>query len=305
MIGYTPLPPGQSGGITGTLGLNAWSAGFVGPLDGYATGLGGAYSVSRRLLSSYMGALIRVRRDSDGNEADIGFMADGILDYNALSAFAGAASAFVVIIYDQSGLSRHVTCTSSSNQFRIVDNAVVEVVGSKGRPCAYAVNDQSGLYCSAVFTANSSPTLTFASSFYFGSSAGWSNNRYLSMVRDSENDYETNSIAAYLKQGTSAKLYSIHSFANYTEVTASLDSVVSISNRITGSNMVMNLGAEESVVAHSPTPIAFNQVVIAGQNISAGYSGAGDRHMEHVFWQTDIGATAAAAIRAEQEAFYA
>lgn len=278
---------------------------FVGPLDGYATGLGGAYSVARRVLSSYTGTLIRVRRDSDGTEADIGFTAAGLLDVDALSSFVGIGSGFVVTIYDQSGLGRDVTCASLSNQFRIVDNVVIEVIGSNGRPCAYSTIDQAGPYTSAPFTANSNSTLTFASSFYFGSSAGWSNNRYLSMIKDSEFDYGTNSLAAYLKQGTSAALYSIHDFANYCVVSAALDNVVSISNRLTGTDMVMNLGVNESVVAHSGTPIGFNQIVIAGNTATTPYSGLGDRHMEHVVWQTDIGATAAAAIRAEQEAFYA
>ena len=52
---------------------------FVGALDAYASGLAGAWSVSRRLLTSYSGPLVRVRRSSDNAEQDIGFLLEHIL----------------------------------------------------------------------------------------------------------------------------------------------------------------------------------------------------------------------------------
>jgi len=77
--------------------------GFVGPLDAYTSGLGEAWSMGRRLLSSYNGALIRVRRSSDNAEQDIGFTSTGLLDGTAFTAFVGGGTAYVVKAYDQTG----------------------------------------------------------------------------------------------------------------------------------------------------------------------------------------------------------
>lgn len=279
---------------------------FVGPLDGYATGLGGAYSVARRLLSSYTGALIRVRRDSDGTEADIGFTADGLLDYNALSAFAGAASAFVVIIYDQSGLGRDVTCASLSAQFRIVDTGVLEVVGSNGRLCAYSVNTGGGPYTSEVFTTNTSATLSVVGSFFMSAAtlqAGGA--RYLSFVKDNGQDYDNpNAIMIFARQGTNARLNTYSNLVELGSRDLTLGSRISAFTRLTGTQAELNIGDTSATSAFSST-IGFNRIILSGLNPSSSYSEAGDRQMEHVLWQTDIGATAAAAIRAEQEAFYA
>lgn len=111
---------------------------FVGPLDAYATGLGGAYSVARRLLTSYTGTLIRVRRDSDGTEADIGFDADGLLDEVGLLTFVGAGSGYLVKLYDQSGAGYDLVQATASDQMTVAASGVV--VTSGGFP---AVNNPS------------------------------------------------------------------------------------------------------------------------------------------------------------------
>jgi len=277
---------------------------FVGPLDAYATGLGGAYSVARRVLSSYMGALIRVRRDSDGTEADIGFDADGLLDVNALLTFSGLGSAYIVTIYDQSGLGRHVTCSSLSNQLRIVNSVVLEVVGSNGRPNGYAVNGGEGPYVSAAFTANTSTTLSAVSSFFM-SSAQVVIPRYLSLTKDSALDYYGgDNIGVFVRQDFNARLATVYNFAYPFSIDTALGNTRSAYFRATGSQMELNIGGTSATSAFSTT-LGFNRVVLSGPGSGSPQSEAGDRHMEHVIWQTDIGATAAAAIRAEQEAFYA
>ena len=91
-------------------------AAFVGALDDYASGLGGAYSVRRRLLASYDGALLRVRRSSDSTELDIGFTATGAVNVSAFSAFVGGGTGYVVKIYDQSGNGYDVSQSTGSAQ---------------------------------------------------------------------------------------------------------------------------------------------------------------------------------------------
>jgi hypothetical protein len=98
-------------------------------LDTY-TGAAGAYAV-RRLSGSYTGACLRVRRNNDDTEQDIGFDAGGNLDEAQLTAFVGANSGFVTTWYDQSGNGRNATQTTSLNQPRIVNSGTVDKVNNK------------------------------------------------------------------------------------------------------------------------------------------------------------------------------
>lgn len=68
-------------------------------MDQYS-GAGAAYSL--RQLSSTSTNAIRVERDSDNTQSDIGFV-DGELDVSTLSSFCGGGDCKVVTIYDQSG----------------------------------------------------------------------------------------------------------------------------------------------------------------------------------------------------------
>lgn len=105
---------------------------FPGPLDDYSAELAAAYSV-RRLLGSYAGAAIRVRRSSDNTEQDFGFDSAGDLDTAALLAFCGAGSGFVSTWYDQAG-AFHLVEATAANQMRIVNAGAVETHAG-GRPC--------------------------------------------------------------------------------------------------------------------------------------------------------------------------
>lgn len=93
--------------------------GFVGALDAYTTSLTGAWSVRRRLLTSYTGPLIRVRRSSDNAEQNIGATGTGSLDTSSLLTFVGAGDGRVVTLYDQAG-SNNYTQATAINQPLIV-----------------------------------------------------------------------------------------------------------------------------------------------------------------------------------------
>lgn len=86
------------------------------------------------LRTAYSGSSIRVRRDSDNAEQDIGFDEFGLLDTAAMLTFTGAGSGFVTTYYDQSGNGNDLTQSTSALQFRIVLSGVVEV-SSNGLPC--------------------------------------------------------------------------------------------------------------------------------------------------------------------------
>lgn len=98
-------------------------------LDDYTAAI--AFSL-RRLRKAYTGNCIRVRRDNDDAEQDIGFDNFG-LDLTALFDFVGANSAYVVTWYDQSGNSHDVTQSTASLQPRIMLNGSLQT-GAGGKP---------------------------------------------------------------------------------------------------------------------------------------------------------------------------
>lgn len=74
----------------------------------------GAYGLAR-MIAGYAGPALRVRRASDGQEADIGFIGQA-LDTSAATAFRGASALTVAVIYDQTGNARHLTQPASAAQ---------------------------------------------------------------------------------------------------------------------------------------------------------------------------------------------
>jgi hypothetical protein len=77
----------------------------------------GVWSIARRVVSTYTGPLIRIRRASDNAEQDIGFVESGghyVLDENAVTSFVGSSDWFIRTIYDQSlgGVNLEQTNTS-------------------------------------------------------------------------------------------------------------------------------------------------------------------------------------------------
>jgi hypothetical protein len=82
-------------------------------LDIY-TGAAAAYS-NRLLRTAYSGPCLRVRRDTDSSEMDIGFVA-GVIDNATLGAFIGPNQGLVVKRYDQSGNGNDLVQTNASKQ---------------------------------------------------------------------------------------------------------------------------------------------------------------------------------------------
>jgi len=98
-------------------------------LDLYGDDIEAAYSL-RKLRAGYTGAAIRVRRDTDNAEQDIGFDSNGDLDTSALTAFV-PDNGYVVKWYDQSGNSNDAVQATSSAQPHIVVGSVISTHGGK------------------------------------------------------------------------------------------------------------------------------------------------------------------------------
>jgi hypothetical protein len=85
-----------------------------------------------KLDKNYTGSAIKVRRSSDNNELDIGFV-NGILDTASLLDFVGSGNGFVSIWYDQSGEGSNLLQTLAARQPQIVSNG--SLILENGKPC--------------------------------------------------------------------------------------------------------------------------------------------------------------------------
>lgn len=90
-------------------------------LDDYP-GAAAAYAVMK-LDNDYAGSCIRIRRDSDNAEQDIGFSGNDI-DEASINSFCSGANCFVKTWYDQSGNGNNATQTTAANQPKVYDSAI-------------------------------------------------------------------------------------------------------------------------------------------------------------------------------------
>ena len=139
-------------------------------LDTY-TGAAAAYSV-RKLDKDYTGNCMRIRRDSDDAETDIGFDSSGDLDTAAIASHCGSANGYVVTWYDQSGNSNNATQSTASDQPMIYDGVAAAVLTLNGKP---AVSQRTDNYNGTLIgTGLSGNTLTVIQVVDTSNSAGGS-----------------------------------------------------------------------------------------------------------------------------------
>lgn len=101
----------------------------------------GAWSISRRLVATWTGAIIRVRKSS-GGEMDVGTIWNGrdwVLDIAAIAAWAGSDSVFITTVYDQTGGGAHLTMTTAGSQPRLINAGTPETIGTRGRAAALLI----------------------------------------------------------------------------------------------------------------------------------------------------------------------
>lgn len=109
-----PLARGRRFGF----GSGVQGGAFVGALDAYTTNLLALYGTVK-MLASYAGSAIKVRRSSDSTLQDIGFNADGSFDATSYLAFIGGGNGFAHTVYDQSGNSRNQVQATAAAQPQI------------------------------------------------------------------------------------------------------------------------------------------------------------------------------------------
>ena len=138
-------------------------------LDTY-TGATAAYSV-RKLDKDYTGNCMRIRRDSDDAETDIGFDGNGDLSTTAIATHCASANGYIVTLYDQSGNSYNATQSTASAQPQIYNG-------------------------SAVITENGKPAPTFSGSQYLTATAASAS--AITTIHVSKNDTFTKAFGAFL-----------------------------------------------------------------------------------------------------------
>ena len=81
---------------------------------------------TRKLVSTYAGSAIRVRRSSDNTEQNIGFVGNA-LDTASLVTFVGANSGYITKWYDQSGNGADAVQETQGNQPRIRNAGTTDI----------------------------------------------------------------------------------------------------------------------------------------------------------------------------------
>jgi hypothetical protein len=130
-----------------------------------------AHSV-RRLSSTYTGDCVRVRRNYDSGETNIGFDGNGYIDLAALSTFVVGGSATVTTWFDQSGNGNDAIMAITSKQPMISDGS--------GNPYLAPSKASLNFATSRVLTYYL-PYLVYgaSSSFYFITTRAVGSNKYL------------------------------------------------------------------------------------------------------------------------------
>ena len=119
------------------------------------TGAAAAYSV--RQLSDKAVIALRVRRDSDDEEINIGFDANGDLDSQAISDFCSTANGYVTRWWDQSTEGNHADQATDTSQPQIYDGTAV--ITENGKPAVEFASDY--IATPAFSTPISQPTTYF------------------------------------------------------------------------------------------------------------------------------------------------
>lgn len=260
-------------------GTGAGGASFVGALDSYTAGMAGAWSVVRRMLASYAGSLLRVRRSSDNTETDIGYLANGNLDTAALLAFCGSGSGYATKIYDQSGLGRDFVQTSASAQRRIVNAGALDTQG--GRPTLVTSSDLQGYY-TATFTPYSGAMSGFARAMIAG---GLSDARVLSVSTGTDVDYIKPAVAMITQRGSFAQLFSQFGIPEPI-VSQTLGAPFTASFVFTGTTSTLTTNTASNSISDS-TALGYNRFFLGMYQVAAPHSRTGDEWCEAIIYAAD------------------
>lgn len=138
--------------VTGT-GLGGMPRHVAGALDAFSSLLIAAYGM-RRLVSTWSGPLVTVRRSSDNATLDVYPAGNGWPVTDALLSWCGSGSAHVTRWWDQSGSGRHADQTTASAQPTLINAGIINTIN--GKPAIKLVELQYfTISVSPIFSASS------------------------------------------------------------------------------------------------------------------------------------------------------
>ena len=171
-------------------------------LDTY-TGAAAAYSV-RLLDKDYSGSCMRIRRDSDDSETDIGFDGSGDLDTSAIATHCGSANGYLVTWMDQSGNGNDATQSTSGSQPQIYDGSAV--ITENGKPL---IQSASGAYLQSsydgnavIFSVSQAVNASVLGHYNVSSTGGLNNSGWFFVAQDNSN---SNTAAADITYNSARK----------------------------------------------------------------------------------------------------
>ncbi len=267
---------------------------YVGPLDTY-TGAKGAWSLYRRLLSSYTGPLVRIRRDGDNAEQDFQSGANGLISVAAVEAFCvaggGSEDGHVVTVYDQSGNGLDMEQSSAGMQMRLCEGGVVNLVGP-GYPSMRSVAGNDCLYATDTFTPaySGSNAWLFTHQSITNSSDTWNS---VSLSKDAEANWNSSGRGIPLsvssgnidavRAGVHSSPYTLSSAPNLHLATAAF----------IGSGWLLDVGGngtEDTATPEMQGNFDANRFLLGAYSPSSPYCGIYSYFVEAVIYLSEMGA---------------
>ena len=113
-----------------------------------------AWSIAKRLVTTYTGPLFRLRHSVTNVEQDIGFDANGDVDTAAITSFIASNSGFLTKIYEQNASGRDFVQATAANQPQLVNAGTIDSEGAHfdGTNDSMQANIGSGNPASAIVT---------------------------------------------------------------------------------------------------------------------------------------------------------
>jgi len=292
---FAPPSPLQS--QLSLLGCGSSGGGFTGALDALASNLDAAWSVSRRLLASYSGSLIRVRRSSDNAEQDIGCDASGNLDTTALLAFTGAGSGFVRTIYAQTG-AKDLVQTTAAIQPRIVNSGVLDTTGGNSRPAACTTAANTQRMATAAFTTMTGVNLTLNAVIYTPAASG----RLFGANPSGGNDSSSDGwLAMYMQSSTALKSY--EGASDRASLTLATPLLVAASSKATAAGHTLRANGSSNTASFTGSAKNLVNYILWCYNPTNALSPSGSKFAEAAVWTADVDSSMAALISAQQTYF--
>jgi len=175
-----------------------------------------ALSAARRVVGTYSGPLMKVRRSSDNTVLNIGMDGSGNLDTAALATFVGSGDGFVDTLYDQSANATHYSQATLTAQPKIVTAGTL--ITSGGKPsispdgvddCLYTTAPNVWNTGSATMLAVVKATLPTSASRWWVESLSTASSSQYSMVQPNNIDNKAYSILGSVSTSTAGQTHAI------------------------------------------------------------------------------------------------